>query len=835
MKKYFKYLLSFITPCLIFPMISAILRFFPFGENSLRIYDAKNQYPGFFLALKNFSFYSLGAGLGFNLFATATYYLFSPLNFIFSFLNQVNLDVIYTIVIYLKIGLSGLFMTIFLDHKIKDQKLWPALFGIIYALSGFISCYYYNIMWLDGIYMLPLVMLGLERIIHKKSPSLYMISLVITILSNYYIGYMICIFSVLYFFFLFFTNPVKEKKVVLQQFFVTSILAGMICAIVILPSYFGLMGGKAYGFQDSYTKYLGIHDSVKSAFYHLSVASFQTDTHIDGFALIYFSIFCLILVAISFFSKTYPLRYKILVGVMLLFYFLSFSVNFLDYAWEMFQRPVWWPSRYAFTFSAFCITIAYDAFVHREELQVSYIARLILIILIPILFISSFAMIFSDLHNRTMFSLLLLAFSILLTGFYLFAYDHKKFSWLCVIMVLLELSLNLFNNMGMNKLTSYVLQTDVFHKEVSKAVSEIKEMDPGNYRMEFVNKNFYQDGLVYGFHGINYFNSVRNQRIVRFAEEVIGLKVDSHCSMVLNKFDPLLLSLLHVKYLIGSDFQYWHLANKHSGLSAYQNPYPLSYGFIINDEKEIDFQKNDFVANLEKIAKSLGAKEDIYLPSSTFSFHEAMQNATLENRVYRTKDAKEEGHVIYTFEPESSYFLIPDDFNEFKKMVTITVNGEQISLNSLYPFFKKGDKVEMDFHFKDRLFASDLAFHLFSVDRYESLMQSLTLLELDDTSQHILEGDIDVTKDHQLLFLSLPYEDGFIIQVDGKKVSYETVWDTFIGIHLEEGNHHITVDYIPKGFVSGACISLTSLMVSIVYLSLTKKKCAIINAEGNVL
>lgn len=835
MKNRYIYLISFFAPIIIFLTISAILHYFPFGNISLRIYDAKTQYPGFFLALKNFSFYSLGAGLGFNLFATATYYLFSPLNFICIFLNNINIDIIYAILIYLKIGLAGLFMSIFLDYKIKNQSGWPALFGIIYALSGFISCYYYNVMWLDGIYMLPIVMLGLERIIHEKRPTLYLISLAITIVTNYYIGYMVCIFSVLYFTFLFFTNCVTDKKEVWKQFIISSLLAGGISAIVLIPSYFGLMNGKAFGFQDNYTKYFAIHDSVKSAFYHLSVASFGKDTQIDGFALIYFSIFGLILVAISFFSKKYSFRYKILLGCMVVIYFVSFTFHLTDYAWQMFQRPVWWPSRYAFTFSAFFITIAYDTFVHRDSLQVSYYPRLILMIIIPILFVVSFAMIFSDLKDRTLISLLFLAFSILLTGFYLFAYDTRKFSWLCIVMVIIELSLNLFNNMDMNNTKASVLHKDLFHQELNKAVSEIKNIDSSNYRMEFVNKHLYQDGLVYQYHGINYFNSVRNQRIVRFAEDVIGLKVDSHCSMILNRFDPLILSLFHVKYLIGNDFQYWNIANKHSGLSAYQNPYPLSYGFLMQRDAMINFQTKDYIANLEKIAKSLGAKENLYLPSSSFSFKETLKNTTVENRVYRTVNSKEEGHVIYTFQPESSYFLIPDDFNEFKKIATITVNDKKLNMTSLYPFLQKGDTVEIDFHFKDRAFASNFAYYLFSIDSYETLMQSIPLLHVEDESDFVLEGDIEVKEDNQILFLSLPYEEGFIIEVDGKKVDYQTIWDTFVGINLEKGNHHITIDYIPKGLQTGAVISFTSFIFSIIYLSFTKKKYAIMKKKGNLL
>ena len=71
--------------------------------------------------------------------------------------------------------------------------------SLLYGFCAYFVAYYWNIMWLDGMVLLPLITLGIEYIINKEKPFLYIVSLVIMLFANYFIAYMICIFSVLYF------------------------------------------------------------------------------------------------------------------------------------------------------------------------------------------------------------------------------------------------------------------------------------------------------------------------------------------------------------------------------------------------------------------------------------------------------------------------------------------------------------------------------------------------------------------------------------------------------------------------------------------------------------
>ena len=60
--------------------------------------------------------------------------------------------------------------------------------------------YSWNIIWLDTVALLPLVMLGVVRLVRTGSYRLYTVSLALAMLANFYIGFFICIFTVIAYF-----------------------------------------------------------------------------------------------------------------------------------------------------------------------------------------------------------------------------------------------------------------------------------------------------------------------------------------------------------------------------------------------------------------------------------------------------------------------------------------------------------------------------------------------------------------------------------------------------------------------------------------------------------
>ncbi|MCA5010604.1 YfhO family protein, partial [Clostridioides difficile] len=134
--------------------------------------------------------YSWDIGMGVNFAALYAYYLASPLNWLLVLCPKNYVIEFMTYLIVFKIGLSGLSFSWYLRRHNKTMDFGVAFFGILYALSGYMAAYSWNIMWLDCILLFPLIMLGLEKLVKEKKCFLYCITLGLSILSNYYISIM---------------------------------------------------------------------------------------------------------------------------------------------------------------------------------------------------------------------------------------------------------------------------------------------------------------------------------------------------------------------------------------------------------------------------------------------------------------------------------------------------------------------------------------------------------------------------------------------------------------------------------------------------------------------
>ena len=91
------------------------------------------------------------------------------------------------------------------------------------------------------------------------------------------------------------------------------------------------------------------------------------------------------------------------------------------------------------------------------------------------------------------------------------------------------------------------------------------------------------------------------------------------------------------------------------------------------------------------------------------------------------------------------------------------------------------------------------------------------------TSGASLSVTADVSED-RLLFFTLPYDKGWRIRVDGERVDAVEVFDVFMGVPLSAGSHTITMEFIPRGFILGAVISVVSLLGMVVVDLKTRKK-----------
>ena len=205
LKDYNYLILTFFLGLIIVSIIYKLQEVAPLGKNSMLTIDFFHQYGPMLAELydrittgENL-IYTFNTGLGLPLFRNFFNYLSSPLNLLMLFFKRENIVMSYSIIIGLKGILSAITCTYYLKKKLNLNQFLSIPLGLLYAFSAYFTAYYWNIMWIDGMYMLPIIMLGIENIVNKNNGLLYTISLSIMLYINYFIGYMICIFSCIYF------------------------------------------------------------------------------------------------------------------------------------------------------------------------------------------------------------------------------------------------------------------------------------------------------------------------------------------------------------------------------------------------------------------------------------------------------------------------------------------------------------------------------------------------------------------------------------------------------------------------------------------------------------
>ena len=808
------YILCGIIPALIFFLCASINGYLPFGKYIYNIYDSFTQYPGILLNLKEGLlhgnlFYSWNGALGFNLFGTILYYGFSPLNLLMLIANEQNFFHVFATLIYIRLFLLGTSMCFYLQSK-KTKFLHTILFSTIYALMGYTVTYYYNYMWIDSIIMLPIVIYGLDRLLDENKKLLYIATLTITICINFYIGYMMCIFSLLYFIYRVTEPKIDWEKV--KNFIISSLLAGLISCIVLMPSYFTLINGKADLYKTSDLS--GISNNAITFFYNLTSGEYVDGDQTYGPARIYTSIIVIPLVILFFANSKITKREKIRTASILAFYYLSFSLNALNLAWHLFQRPIWWQSRFSFTFSFFLILIALKSLENIDKVKLKNIPRMIISLIFIALTITGLLLKIKYGYQYKVYTYIYLFFSLLLFVEIIFLIDKKYCLPLILGFTFLDISLNTYNSLKQNNKKTEINNHASLRTNLPETLKTLNKENNDFYRMEQIYKYSANDGMFFNYHGLNYFSSTRNAQTLKTLEN-LGLTLEEDCDLILEKFDPVLMSLLNIKYLYGAIDYYKNLQN---GLR--ENPYPLALGYTVNDSiKDVIIKSDiDYKENLNEIINAMyNEKIDIYKKIDYTNF--VLNDAVLEDNTFKYTSSN--ANLTYEFTSDKDYILLTEDI-----WPNLSINDTNLETNT-YRLIKKGDKVKLNYKLFENLDKDSVYLTLLDLEKYEKVMKKFsqnTLKVNTNTKNHLLGASIDITDEPSYLFTSIEYEKGMRVFVDNEEIKTDILLGSLIGFKLEKGSHTIVIDYVPKGLIPGLLLSVIGIISTCFYLQTSKKK-----------
>ena len=829
MKKIMKrkyYVLSFIIPVLMYIILLSLKRVIPNIESFFAT-DLRNQHLSFFNYIKNVMlgnnsiYYSYFAGMGSPMISTLVFYAISPLNILLVIIKDIQQAILS--IFLLKICLSGLTMFIFLKNKFKKESYITVIFSTCYVMASYVINYYFCIFWFDSMYLAPLVLLGIDRIMDKEKINLiYIFSLSLAIICNIQMGFGLCIFSVIYYLYSFnIKYSIKKdfKKFINlgKIFLISSLCVGAISSgfiLAFLTDYKNVVIARKLG-GDNYSQTASIDYIIKDLF---AIGNVK-DTHYNEFEpLIYCGLVITLLTILYLFDKSISKKKRRNALIVILIFMISFFIKNLNIFWHL-SQPIFLNYRYSIYLSLFLVMISYEYYINKDKLVRRDIIILIISVLIGLLF---------DLIYQKQIYLIHTIIFLILVGLLIFLVKNvsRNFEKVLCLAILVELVFNAY--------LSFYTNADLPFDRYASYNSFHKLYDERNfdqsYRLSYnyTYAEYFNDGFLLGKNSSNrYFSSLINGNVTNFLYR--NFSMTGKNSYYVSSYDsPLLLSLLGNKYfylLEDLDFglykkidaykiksyDYVKKKVKNRNVYLYENPYSLSLGYVINKDVKYD-KKDNLIDYQNKIIKSFSGNDKDVIREVEFGEKEY-------------KDYCDEGLICKKYyinnKTDNKYiYFYSAPVYQFSSSYEMDVYG------IYYPTLIRSAEKDFDFIFN---FTSDVNKDEMFVTTYDrdNLIDSLKILQenmLTDVKvdKNVMNGKIESSKDG-ILFLSIPYDKNFKIYVDGKKVKYYPLLDNaFIGLDIKKGNHKIKLvnkDDNLKWYVLSSLLSFIVTMIIYNYMS----------------
>lgn len=824
MKKKYIYALSFFLPLLTLLVGMVIFGVAPFGDHSLLIIDGLHQYMPFFSILYDklhageTLFYSFRTGLGINFLSLFSYYLSSPFNLIILLFPRKDLNAVVSALIVLKLSLSGLFAGIYFTKRSRKPGFHIVAMAVAYALNGYMVGYCWNVMWLDAIMIFPIIMLGIEKLIEENDGKVYALSLFYALFCNYYIGFMICIFSVIWFLFYRFRS---FGQFICRgiSFAIHSLLAGGMAAVLLIPAYFGI---KATASGDQ--MFLPSHSWLTNM-WDIIVRQYNmgypiTHDNFDGNANLYFGIFTITFLVLYLFNRKISILEKLKKLLLVVFFYISFNEEILNFIWHGFHNQYGIPNRFSFLYGFVLLVMAFDVLEHIEEVRIWQAVLAFLAgagVLAGAYFLGE-----KEVYVEVIVSSVLLLFVYSITLIFMKT-NRKNFKYyyyfLLAVMAgeVLVSALLGFDTNGQISISKFFYATE----DMEKATKDLE--DGTFYRSELAKALMVDENAWYPMHGIGLFGSTAREETVDIMN---SLGFSTGCNEYLFKgANPLTNLLLNVRYLyyhegdnINTEFNY---KDSYGCMQVYENPVQgLSIGYGINEAIDEWYYESDYPFrvlddfcyegyNMEGIFENI----DIFDPIT----NGCSVTRTNDGEYRFDFESKEMDNLEFTINMDqaSDNLLLFYDGTQVENVevmvgdetrVSGDMDGQIMQIGSV----EERDIVRVIMSLKGesnsgyvRLSAAN-----FHQDLFEELADVMTsqAFKMEKFADNHIEGSVDFSVDKYLMF-SIPYDEGWTIKVDGKNVETTQIGNAFLSAIIPEGEHKVVLDFTPSGFWLGAAVS----------------------------
>lgn len=833
----------------------AVFGMAPFGTKSIMITDMGQQYleyyTAFYDAVKNGSslLFTWNTGLGMNFLGIYAYYLASPFTWLIFLFPRAAIANAILLIISLKLAASALTFSIFLRRAADVSGAANVLFSVLYALSSYSVIYFFNLMWLDAVVLLPLVILAVRHLVNTCRMVPLVAVLILLFLSNFYTSYMVGLFSFLVLIALLWLHACsfRECRRIAGRFFGSAALAAGLSAFLLLPTFLALkdsQGAMGFGFP-----YLALTTDPLTLLGKLMWGSYDSVKSF-GTPNIYCGILTLGLVPVWFLHGGISRREKIAGCSMMALLVVCMLIDPLDVLWHACEIPVWFPCRYSFVLIFTFLTLAARALTRQSGLDFrrllwgfGFATVLMLAIKLPEWLFPKVCHTISGQFWITLgilgiYTLLLLAFL-------------QKRRWLKTVgIVLLALCLPaelLGNTVSTLKSLDKELEfatEDSYNSYMQRGnaiTSVLKDADGKTdaksdtdfYRVENTDSRNPNDGFLTGYHSISHYSSLSHRCTFGFL---------GNCGMVCTSGNKILRyyghtyaldTILGLRYLFSSqDFLsgYTKTDSSTDGLSLYrnENALPLAYfadKAVLNTPSSghspFDFQ-NAFLS-------SLGGQTAEYYTPLTIS-------ASCTGGVLDETDGertsilvKNEATLTFTISNPQYQNVLLHFSSNLPDNSAVLVNGDLLNPNGSWMIrgvIDLGEQPAGDITvsipvYNNGYWFSDLCAATFNENNFGALTdslkknvpQKLTVSQIGGGRAQVT-GSFTAPRDG-VLFTSISADSGWAAMIDGKELTPVSVGDAFLALKVSKGEHTFTLTFCPSGLDAGIWITFCTLLLCI--------------------
>ncbi len=839
----------------------------PFGIESVMVVDMHHQYAPLLAQLREMvltggsPLYTFETGIGANFISLFAYYLASPFNLLLALLPETLLNEGILLITLLKNALAAALFAACVQYVFRRRDLSTVIFALGYSLSMYMLAYSWNIMWLDGVMMLPLVVLGFERMMREGKYGVYILSLAYTLFTNYYIGFMVCVFLVLYFF----QFLLREKRdsgegwTAFLRFALGSLIAGGMAMCILLPVVFAL----------GYTSAAGESMPLIKATFELFKLPAQqlfgmTPTIRSGnLPNIFCGILPVLLTLLFVTTKTISLRRRLAWGGLLAVLYVSFTVNIFDLIWHGLHSPNDLPYRFSFLYVFAFLMIAAQVLPHIKHITIKQIGG-------TLGAIAAYIVLFEMLAGDDAQVFMPVYVSLLLAGVYaaiLLLMTHRKlarrlgYTVLCFVFMI---EMTLHGGVGLTALNgkeyytdrnNYVANAD--HQAAAAAMDKTveiaeKENNGGFYRVELLPRRTCVDTALYHYKGLTSFSSSNYYHTTRLLG-ALGYADNGVNSYLYHSFVPLSDSLLGVQYVtlqanvVGNPYLEKVETVEEAGqvYYIYRNTRALPLGYRVSaDTKAFVMQQYNPFATQEEMLTAMTEDDRTIYTFMGVSVDEG--SAALASAYGATRfTVNGNGTAAWfnaTATQDGTYYAFVDCMAAQSASITAyDQNGETLhtwDTSTNEPYIIDVGAVTAGTTFQISVTADTTVSGNIYIAATDTGVMNEKLdaladegLQVTKFADHHIVGNVTATESGTL-FTTVPYDASWQVVVDGKTVETYPIGDlnddgtkgAFLAFDIDAGAHTVELTFIPKGLVAGLLATAISVLAFVILMLVTRGK-----------